>query len=210
VSNSGFTSSEERSSNAGVTPNLAQIDPPPNAGRILVRVAVAAIVVSVFIAAYFYFGQRKPVAAGAVTHIDLFPIHSVMGDPQGAVGMAGQAEQYDQLIVFAHMDVHNQSEAPLTITEITGTVTQADSMQPTSPAVGQNDVNRLFTAYPKLAPFRSAPLLNDTTIAPGATASGLLIFNYSMSKAQWDQRKLFDLSVSFSNGTVVHIDGTHA
>lgn len=174
------------------------------------RIAVAAVVVSLFIAAYFYFGQQKPVAIGSVTHIDLYPIHSVMGDPQGAMGMAGQAEQYDQLIVFAHADVHNQSQVPLSITEIVGNVTLSDSTQPTSPAVGQNDVNRLFSAYPKIASLRSASLLNDTTIAPGATASGLLIFNYSMSKAQWDQRKLFDLSVSFSNGTVIHIDGTHA
>jgi hypothetical protein len=209
VSNPLFPSSDEQSSDRGVTPNLAQIDPPDNAGRIVVRIVVAAIVVSAFIAAYFYFGQQKPVAAGAVTHIDLFPIHSVMGAPQGGAGTVAQAEQYDQLIVFAHVDIHNQSNAPLSITEVVGNVTLADSSQPTSPAVGKHDVDRLVSAYPKVASLRSAPLLNDIVIAPGATASGLLIFNYSMSTAQWDQRKVFDLSVSFSNGTVVHIDGTH-
>jgi hypothetical protein len=193
---------------AAYTPNLAQIDPPANFGRIALRIVLAAVATSLLVGAYFYFGRHKPVAMGDVTRVSLYPIHSVLGEKSDVQGMPGQTEQYDQLIVFAEVHVHNQSDDPLVITELRGDITLADATQPTSRAASPNDFSRLFGAYPQIASLRSDPLRRDTTIAPGATADGLVIFNYSMSKAQWDQKKLFNISVSFSNGTVIQIDAT--
>jgi hypothetical protein len=192
------------------SPNLAQIDPPANFGRIAFRIVVAAVATGLLVGAYFYFGQRKPVAAADVSRVSLYPIHSVLGDKPDVEGMAGTAEQYDQLIVFAQVHVHNQSEDPLSITEMRGTITLADATEPSSRAASPSDFTRLFAAYPQIASLKSDPLLRGTSIAPGATADGLLIFNYSLSKAQWDQRKLFNITVSFGNGTAIQIDATHA
>jgi hypothetical protein len=189
-------------------PNLVQIDPPASFSRTGLRILVALIVTGLLVGSYFYFGKRKPVATGAVTRVSLYPIHSAESD-QNTEGTMGSSEQYDQLLVFAQVQVHNQSDIPLTITEMHGDMTLADSTQTSSRAASANDFPRLFGAYPKLAPLRSDPLLRDTTIPPGDNADGLLIFNYSLSKAQWDQKQKFMVSISFSNGTGIQLDATH-
>jgi len=196
------------------TPHLTQVDEPADAGRIVLRIVLGLVVTSLLIGAYFYFGQRKVVATGSVTRISLYPIHSVMGDNTSAPGMAGQTETYDQLILFTQLRVHNQSDTPLTITEMVSNIVltapdQNGSTEPSSRAVDAGDFNRLFSAYPKLASFRADPLLRDTVIAPNADAEGLVVFSYSLSKDQWEQRKSFGVAVSFTNGTVIHIETTH-
>ena len=196
-------------------PHLAQVDEPGGWGKLAARILVAAILISLAIAAYFYFGQRKPVATGDVARISLYPIHSVISGQGPGSGMSGEDETYDQLLVFAQVHVHNLGPDPLTITEFVGDIvlpTEAKNGEgaPTSRAASRYDFDRLFAAYPRLAPLRMDPLQRDTVIAPGQTVEGLLVFNYSMSKEAWEQRKGFSVTVSFSNGVVIHIDGTHA
>ena len=194
----------------GYTPDLAQIDPPGGFGRIALRVIAAAILASALVAGWFYFGQRKPIASGDVARITLYPIHNAMSGGAGEQGMAGQSQSYDQLIVFTQIHVHNLSKAPITILELQGNVTMQDATESTSLAASQNDTNRLSGAYPQLSPLRMDPLLRNTVIQPGQTAEGMLVFNYSMNKAQWEQRKKFAVNVTFDNGMIIHLDGTHA
>jgi hypothetical protein len=206
-----FSGSEPESA----APHLAQVDEPGGWGKLAARILVATVLISLGIAAYFYFGQRKPVASGDVARISLYPIHSVISGQGPGAGMSGQDETYDQLLVFAQVQVHNLGPDPLTITELVGDITLPTEArngegEPTSRAASLYDFDRLFRAYPKLAPLRMDPLLRDTVIAPGQTVEGLLVFNYSMSKDAWEQRKGFSVAVSFSNGVVIRIDGTHA
>jgi hypothetical protein len=189
-------------------PTLAQVDPPDGLGSTLLRILIAAILVGAAIGAYFYFGQKKPVATGDIARITLYPIHTSYSGRGSGVGMAGADGHYDQLLVFAQVHVHNQSDAPLTVLEIEGNITLPDASQTSARAASPHDTERLFGAYPQLAPLRMDPLLRDTTIAPGETAEGLLIFSYSMTKSDWEKRKNFAVSVSFTNGTVVNLDGS--
>jgi hypothetical protein len=205
----------ERTGSDKFAPNLAQIDEPGGFGGLAARIVVAAVVISIGIGAYFYFGRGKPVATGDIARISIYPIHTVTSGQGSEAGMAGQDETYDQLLVFAQVHVQNLSPDPLTITEIVGNImlpTEAKNGEgePTSRAASLSDFNRLFSAYPKLAPLRMDPLLRDTVIPPGQSAEGLLLFNYSMSKDAWDQRKRFSIEVSFKNGTVIHINDPHA
>ena len=195
--------------NHGYAPDLAQVDPPSSFGRIALRVIAAAIVAGALVAAWFYFGQRKPIANGDVARITLFPIHNAMTGGSDQEGMAGQAQSYDQLMVFTQIHVHNLSKVPLNILELQGSVTMQDATESTSLAASQNDSNRLFGAYPQLAPLRMDPLLRNTVIPPGQTVEGMLVFNYSMNKAQWEQRKKFEVNVTFDNGMIIHLDGSH-
>lgn len=173
------------------------------------RVLAAAIVAGALVAAWFYFGQRSAIANGDVARITLYPIHNAMSGGGDEQGMQGQNQGYDQLIVFAQIHVHNLSKVPLTILELQGNVTMQDATESTSLAASQTDANRLFGAYPKLAPLRMDPLLRDTVIQPGQTVEGMLVFNYSMNKAQWEQRKKFEVNVTFDNGMIIHLDGSH-
>jgi len=189
-------------------PNIAQVDTPGGFVRLSVCIVLGLIVTSLLVGSYLYFGKHKALATGEVERVSLYPIHSVESGSGMAPGMASQNESYDQLIVFAQVRVHNQSTEPLTILELQANVIQADATVSSSLAVGAHDSNRLFSAYPKLAPLRMEPLLRDTTIAPGQSGEGLLIFNYSLSKAQWEQKKSFTVSVTFTNGAVIQFDGT--
>ncbi len=196
-------------------PNIAQVDPPRDVGGWAARALVAALILCIGIAAYVHFGRKKTTATGDVARISLYPIHSqISGDGPGP-GMKGEAEQYDQLLVFAQVHIHNVSPQPITMTELRGDVVLANPPEPdqpevTSRAASPRDFARLFGAYPRLAPLRMDPLARGTTIAPGQTAEGLMIFNYSMTKDAWDTRKKFTVVVSFSNNSVLQIDGTHS
>ena len=207
--------SPELSSLDKPAPNITQVDPPTSYGSLTARLLIAAVIVGVAIAAYFYLGKGKPVASGDVARISLYPIHSETSGGGPGPGMEGQAEGYDQLLVFAQVHIHNLSKDPITITELRGNVTLTDPVDPeqpiaTSRAASPKDFNRLFTAYPQLSPLRMDPILRGTSIAPGATAEGLLIFNYSMTKDAWDKRKHFAVVVSFRNNVGIEIDGTHS
>jgi hypothetical protein len=189
-------------------PALAQVDPGGGFGRIALRVIAAAILAGALVAGWFYYGQRKPIANGDVARITLYPIHNAMSGGSDQEGMAGQNQSYDQLIVFTQIHVHNLSSAPITILELQGNLTMQDATESTSLAASQNDSNRLFGAYPQLSPLRLDPLLRNTVIQPGQTAEGMLVFNYSMNKAQWEQRKKFEVNVTFDNGMIIHLDGS--
>ena len=114
-------------------PNIAQVDPPTNAGSLAARLVIAAVIVGVAIAAYFHFGKGKPVASGDVARVSLYPIHSETSGGGPGPGMEGQAEGYDQLLVFAQVHIHNLSKDPITITELRGNVTLTQPTDPDQP-----------------------------------------------------------------------------
>ena len=66
-------------------------------------------------------------------------------------------------------------------------------------AANATDFNRVFVAYPQLVPLKQQPLLRDITIPAGETVEGQLIFNYPITKDQWDLRRSFDVTISFNH-----------
>ncbi len=181
-------------------PRLAQIDPPRSLGRLAVRVVLAALVVCAAIAAYVLLGQKPPAAAGDVARISVFPVHTTIhGKVDGAPGMAGEDEVYDQLLVLAHVRVHNQSKEPITVDDAWATLTLPNGEMRRSLAASDTDFERVFAAYPQLAPIRMDPFRRDVTIQPGDSIDGLLVFNYPLDPAQWSNRKSMTVTVSFAN-----------
>ncbi len=189
------------------SPTLAQVDPPPSLLRAGARILLAVIVTSLVIAAFVYFGRNRPVANGEVARISVFPVHTTIRNGAGAPGMAGQDEKYDQLLVFTLVRVHNQSSAPLNIDDLWAIVTFANGESRRSLAASEKDFDRVFAAYPQLAPLRMDPLRRHASIAPGESADGLLLFNYPFGRDQWDTRKSFDVTVSFANARELVLRG---
>ncbi len=184
----------------GSGPNLAPSDPPLNWTRIGLRILLAVVIACLVIAAFVYFGRSRPTAQGEVARISVFPVHTtIRGGIAGAPGMAGQDENYDQLLVFTIVRVHNLTKEPLNIYDMVGVVTFPDGDSRRSLAASDSDFNRVFAAYPQLAPLRMDPLRRHATIAPGESTDGLLIFNYPFGRQQWDTRKAFTVTVSFAN-----------
>ena len=162
--------------------------------HIVVAGVVAAIVVSIAVLLYIFAGQKPPVATGEVLQIWAHPIH-VETTGLDANGEATAKQTADQILVFARVRVHNQSNIPLTSHEIISDATLDDGIH-SSYAAAPADFDKMFAVFPEIAQFHESQLPAERTLKPGETAEGLVITSYRVTKAQWDARK--DLSYSIA------------
>jgi len=191
------TESTEFSQVSGPGPNLAQVDPPHPFKSALKTLVIATIVVSIAIGLYVYFGQRPPVASGEVLSTTLYPVHTMVNSGGGSEGMAGAAEYYDQLLILAKVRVKNQTDIPLFMQDISSTIKLPDGSEQENVSAGNHDMDRVFQAYPSLAYLRADSIRRDTTLAPGQSVEGLEIFNYPITKDQWDKLQTAKVVVLF-------------
>jgi len=162
--------------------------------HIVIAGVIAAIVVTIGIVFYFVAGQKPPVATGEVLQIWAHPIH-VETSGLDANGEAMAKKTADQILVFARIRFHNQSNMPITMHDVMSDATLDDGVH-SSYAASAVDFDRMFVAFPEVASFREAPLPTERTLNPGETVEGLAVTSYRVSKAQWDARK--DLSYSIA------------
>jgi hypothetical protein len=182
----------------GPTPNLAQVDPPHPFQSILKTLVIAAVVVTIAIGLYVYLAQKPPVASGEVLATTVYPIHTVLSSAGGTQeGMAGSAESYDQLLVLSKIRIRNQTDIPLFLQDIRSAIKLPDGTEQENVAASDNDMNRVFQAYPSLSFLRSPTIGRDITLTPGQFAEGLVIFNYPITKDQWDKLQTAKVVVSF-------------
>lgn len=167
--------------------------------RALLIVLVATVIVVLTIAGYVYFGEKPPVAVGKIVKLDIVPIHSQMRVGEGAQGIQGGLETYDQLLILAQVEIRNQTNIPLFLHDMWSNLETANGDQDRSLAATRNDFQSVFVAYPQMAPYKGVPIQRDTTISPGQTVQGLIIFHYPITKDQWDARHGFEGVISFQH-----------
>ena len=153
---------------------------------------VAAILVTVAIAVYVISGQKPPVLVGQVTNVTA---HFRTAQPSAldASGAPMAVENFEQVLLFAHVKLHNQSKEPLFMRHVMANVTLDDGIH-TSYAATPTDYERLFMAYPELAGLHGKPLPLEATIAPGTWLEGDFVTSLRMTRQQWDTRKGLDFS----------------
>jgi hypothetical protein len=182
----------------GPTPHMELVDPPHPFKSILKNLAIAAIVVTIALGLYVYLAQKPPVASGEVLATTVYPIHTVLSNGGGSQeGMAGSAESYDQLLVLSKVRIRNQTDIPLFLQDIRSAIKLPDGTEQENVAASDNDMNRVFQAYPSLIYLRSPTIGRDITLTPGQFAEGLVIFNYPITKEQWDKLQTAKVVVSF-------------
>ncbi|HEY4047091.1 MAG TPA: hypothetical protein VGM27_09510 [Acidobacteriaceae bacterium] len=178
--------------------HLTQVDPPHPFKSAWKTFAVAAVLVTAAIAIYYYLIQKPPDAAGEILAVNYYPVNTTInGGGGGDPGMQGSKESYDQLIILAKVRVRNQTNIPLFLQDISATVTLPDGSQQVNVGAGVRDFDRVFQAFPTLAPLRAQPFDRSATLQPGQSTEGLAIFNFPLSRQQWDSRKSGDVVVSF-------------
>ena len=183
---SDVTESAETSEVSGPGPHLAQVDPPHPFRSALKTIVIAAIVVSIALGLYVYLGQKPPVAAGEILTMNLYPVHALVNNGGGAEGMPGQGEYYDQLLILAKIRIRNQTDIPLFLQDISASIKLPDGSEQVNVTASDKDMDRVFQAYPSLSYLRADSIRRDMTLTPGQSVQGLTIFNFPITKEQWD------------------------
>jgi len=167
--------------------------------RALVIVLVATVIVVVTIAAYVFIDEKPPALVGQIVKLDVTPIHTEMRVGAGAQGVQGGMDTYDQLLITAEVQVHNQAKYPVYLHDMWSELTTSGGDQQRSLAANKTDFQSVFIAYPQMASLKQEPLMRDITLQPGQSAQGLIVFHYPMTKDQWDARRSFEAVMDFTN-----------
>ena len=190
--------------NAPAGPRLTQVDPPPSWARFAAFAFVAILLVAAALWAYIRLEHKPPTATGEIARLAIYPVQAkIHGSAAGAQGMAGEDETYNQILVLAHVQLHNENTMPLTIDDDFAMLTLADGSTQRSLGASGADFDKVFLAYPQLTPLRMDPLRRNSQILPHQSLDGLLIFSYSITRQQWDSRKSMAVTVSFANAKEV-------
>lgn len=165
--------------------------------HVVVAAIVATLLVTVAIVLYVVMGEKPPVATGEVLDVWAHSMHTVT-PAFDANGDARSQTSFDQVLVFTHVRLHNQSQQPLFLHEILTNVTGQDGSIDSSTATTASQYERVFMAYKDLAQWQ-APALNttDLELAPGQTVEGTFVSSFRMAREQWDARKALDYTVNF-------------
>ena len=161
---------------AGHVPITEEFDSAKRMLPPVVPLAVALLVVLVFILGVAYIFRSKPVAQGQIDQ-----------------AFAMQQENNAYSMVMMQVTLHNIGDKALYIKEIKASIVtdQGESTDDAAPAV---DYGRYLQAFPDLQMYASDPLKVETKIAPGGEAKGSVLVAFPITKEQFYARK--DLSVT--------------
>jgi len=163
--------------------------------HIVIATIVAAILVVIAVAIYVITGQKPPASAGEVTRVIAHMMHHETSGID-ASGRPMPREDFDQVLVFTHIKLHNQTREPLFLRQLLTNITLDDGVHSSYAAV-PGDYERLFQAYPELAGLHGKAVAVEATIPPGEWIEGDFVSSFRITKAQWEARKGLDYSVSF-------------
>jgi hypothetical protein len=124
-------------------------------------------------------------------------VHALVNNGGGAEGMPGQGEYYDQLLILAKIRIRNQTDIPLFLQDISATIKLPDGSEQVNVTASDKDMDRVFQAYPSLSYLRADSIRRDVTLTPGQSVQGLTIFNFPITKEQWDTLQSAKVVVSF-------------
>jgi hypothetical protein len=148
---------------------------------------IAIVLVTIAVGIYVMAGQRRPVATGEIVQVWAHPRH-VVSSGLDANGASMAQESFDQVLLFAHVKLQNQSKYPLVLQNILINTKLNDGVLSVS-AGSVAQYEEVFVAYPELAGLHSNALSPRTTIAPGESVDGAVFWALRLSKEEWDARK---------------------
>jgi hypothetical protein len=119
-----------------------------------------------------------------------------LSTPHDANGAIGPTEQFDQVLVFSHIRVRNESDAPIVLKEMMTNVTLADGPH-VSIAAGASDYGRIFLVYPELASLHGKPLDRDTVLKPNEVLDGMMVSAFHVTKEEWAAHKDLNITLQF-------------
>jgi hypothetical protein len=174
----------------------------------LLASVIAAVLVSIAIFLYVRLGEKPPPATGQVANVVAHLMHRETSGLD-ANGAAMAKDVFDQVLVFGHAKLHNQSKQPLFLHQVMANVTLDDGVH-VSYAASPSDYERLFKVYTELASLHGSPLATELTLEPGQSVEGDFVSSFRMTKPEWDSRKGLDFTFAFRYQPLIKIAPTGA
>lgn len=163
--------------------------------HIIIATVIAVVLVSAAVTVYIVSGEKPPASAGEVMEVWAHPMHTETSG-WDANGAAIPKEEVDQVLLFTHVKLHNQSKQPIFLHQVLANLTLPDGVH-SSYAAMPSDYERLFKAYPALQQWHAPPISPDLTIQPGETKEGTFVCSYRMTKAEWETQKGLGYTFNF-------------
>jgi len=161
--------------------------------HIVIAAVIATVLVAGAMVAYVLLGEKPPPVTGELLQVWAHPRH-VETSGIDANGSPMPKEIVDEVLIFAHVRLHNQSKGPLLMQDVLMNSKLGGSILSISAGTaGQYD--QVFLAYPEIAEKHERALSPHVIIEPGQTVEGTVFWAARMSKQEWDARK--DLSFTF-------------
>jgi hypothetical protein len=164
--------------NAGHVPITEEFDSARRTLPPIAPLAVALLVVVVFIVGVAYVFRSKPVA-------------------QGQVDQAFAMQQADapNSMVLMQVTLRNIGDKTLYIKEISANITTDAGESAPDDAASAVDYERYLQAFPDLRAYATEPLKVETKIAPGGEAKGSVMVSFPITKEQFYSRKGLNVTI---------------
>jgi hypothetical protein len=167
----------------------------------LLAAIIAALLVSLALILYVRLGEKPPVATAEVTSVVSHRMHRETSG-MDANGAPMPKDVFDQVLVFAHVRLQNQSKGPIFLHQVMANATLPDGIH-TSYAASPVDYERIFQGYPELASLHGHPIPIETTIEAGQTLEGDFVSALRLNNSEWDSRKDLNFTFAFRYQPVV-------
>jgi hypothetical protein len=158
-------------------------------------VVIAAVLISIAIAVFVFAGEKPPIASGEIVQVWAHPSH-VVTSGFDANGEAMAKESFDQVLIFAHIKLRNQSQNQLNLDDILANAKLGDGTLSVS-AGSASQFQEVFLVYPELAALHTSVLPPHTILAPGQTLDGTAFWAVRLSKSEWDARQELNFTFRF-------------
>jgi len=166
-----------REFDAGHVPITEEFDSARRTLPAVVPLAVALVVVVVFIVGVMYIFRAKPVAQGGIDSV-----------------FVSQNKDQPSSMVAIQVTLRAVGEKPLYIKSITADLQTQDSTY-SDDAASASDFDRYFQAYPDLRDHAMKPLVVEDKIQPGGEERGTVMVSFPVDKASIDARKSLTVTV---------------
>jgi len=167
----------KREFDAGHVPITEEFDSPRRTLPPVLPLAIALVVVVVFVVGIAYIFRSKPVAQGQIDNVFI-----------------SQKEGQPNSMLSIQVSLKAVGDKPLYIKAITAELTTLHDTY-SDDAASASDFDRYFQAYPELRDHAMKPLAVETKIPPGAQESGTVIVTFPVDKAEFDTRKSLTVTV---------------
>ena len=148
-----------------------------------ILLALAAIAVAIAVARIYF----------PATSIDVDHIHtdllSTSTDYKSDSMLVGINQTAHVLFVASTIKITNHHKLPIFVDGFDLTLTDNTDAQLVAKGATKADLANMEISFPKLASLATNPLLRDTSIEPGQSVTGTLVFSLPIPKTLWDARK---------------------